>query len=124
MLSPMEAIAALSVSPSQPGCHGSDMPLNLEDLFQKLSELLDRGLATTAAKITGDIKADFQNLGSRMEAIEHKLDTTVARANQYMDLIHVLQNQLDIVLSRIDDLENSHMLGSTVSSDPLLKFQI
>lgn len=38
-----------------------------------------------------------------MEALEHKLDVTVSRANQNTD--H--QGQLDTALSRINDFENS-----------------
>lgn len=55
------------------------------DLFLRLSDLLKRGLASMAAQITRDIKSDFQNLGSRMEAIESKLDFTVSRNNQNSD---------------------------------------
>lgn len=58
-----------------------DMYSQPGDLFLKLSALLNKGLAATAAKITGEIKADFQNLGSRMEAIENKLDMMVAVTN-------------------------------------------
>ncbi|XP_077341249.1 uncharacterized protein LOC143986718 [Lithobates pipiens] len=64
------------------------------------------GLASTAAKITGEIKSDLQNIGQRIEAIESKLDVTAAVANQNSDLIHSMQDQLDTALSRIDDLEN------------------
>lgn len=42
-------------------------------MFTKFTELL--GLTTTANKITNNIKADFQNLGYRMEAIEQKFDS-------------------------------------------------
>lgn len=76
------------------------------DVFLKLSDLLDRGLSNTAAKITNEIRSDFQNLGARMEAIEHKLDITVSRANQNTEHIHVIQEQLEVALNRIDDLEN------------------
>lgn len=47
-------------------------------------------------------------LGSRMEAIENKLDMTVSRTNQNSDHIQVLQDHLDIALSRVD-LENRSM---------------
>lgn len=83
-----------------------DHPLNIEDLFLKFSALLDRGLASTAAKITGEIKADLQNIGSRMEAKETKLEQTAATSHQNSDLIHTLQDQLDTAMSRITDLEN------------------
>lgn len=68
--------------------------------------MLDKGLAQTAAQITGDIRQDFQMLGQRMETIENKLDMTVSRTIQNSDHIQVLQHQLDIALSKIDDLEN------------------
>lgn len=41
-----------------------------------------------------------------MEAIEHKLDITVSKTKQNTDHIQVLQDQLNTVLSRIDELEN------------------
>lgn len=75
-------------------------------MFTKFSDLLDWGLASTATKITSDIKADLQNLVSCMEVIELKLDSTIARTNQNTNLIQDLQNQLETVLSKIDDLEN------------------
>lgn len=78
----------------------------VEDLFSKFSTLLERGLEATAAKITGEIKADLQNIGSRMDAIEGKLDQTAAVSHQNSDLIQSLQDQLDTAFSRIDDLEN------------------
>lgn len=106
LCSPMGPNEAYSGSPQQPGLPHTDSLINTADLFHKLSELLDRGLSTTAAKITGEIKADFQNLGDRMETIEHKLDNTVAKINQNSDHIQVLQDHLDRVLSSIDDLEN------------------
>lgn len=64
------------------------------------------GLAQTANKITTDIRADFQNLGSRTEAIKHKLDITGSRANQNTEHLQDVQEQLEAALSRIDDLEN------------------
>lgn len=83
-----------------------DILLNAGDLYLKLSELLDRGLTHAAKKITNDMHSDFHNLGSRMEAIEHKLDITVSRANQNTDHIQVMQEQLDTALTSINDLEN------------------
>lgn len=59
--------------------------------FQKFADLLDRGLAQTAAKITGDLKADFQNLGTRIATIEHKLEETIAATNQNSKHIHTVQ---------------------------------
>lgn len=76
-----------SISPQPPGCSHTDSLINISDPFNKLSELLDRGLTPTAAKITGEIKADLQNFGDRMEAIELKLDSTVAQTNQNSDHI-------------------------------------
>lgn len=67
---------------------------------------MKRGLAQTASKITGDLQSDFQNLGARMETIENKLDKTVAATNQNSDHIQTIQEQLDVALSKIDDLEN------------------
>lgn len=106
MLSPMGYAEAYPASSHQAGHTSSDTLINTANLLNKLLELLNRGLSTTAAKITGDIKADLQNLGDRMEVMELKIDSTVARTNQNSDHIHVLQDQLDTALSRIDDLEN------------------
>lgn len=106
MLSPMRHSSTLQHTSNNMGGPDPDMPQNAGDLFIKLSELLERGLANTAHKITNDIRSDFQNLGTRIEAIEQKLDFTVARANQNTDHIQVIQEQLDVALNRIDDLEN------------------
>lgn len=76
------------------------------EMFAKFSELLNASLSNTAARITSDIKTDFKILGSCMEAIELKLDTTVARTNQNTDHIQELHNQLEMALDKIDDLEN------------------
>lgn len=62
------------------------------DLYLKLSALLEKGLASTAAKITGDIKAGFLNIGARMDAIECKLDQTAVVSHQNSDLIQTLHN--------------------------------
>lgn len=83
-----------------------DVPFNVPDLFFKLSELLDKGLTLNAERITGEIRADFQNLGTRIDHIEHKLDVTISRANQHSDQLHFMQEQLDTAQTRIDDLEN------------------
>lgn len=80
--------------------------LLMEDLFLKFSTLLEKGLDATATKITGEIKADLQNIGSRMDATEGKLDQTAAVSHQNADLIQTLQDQLDTAFSQIDDLEN------------------
>ena len=78
----------------------------MDDLFLKFSMLLERGLSQTAAKITNDLKGDFQALGSRIEAIESKMEETVAATSQNSGQIQTLQDQLEVALSRIDDLEN------------------
>lgn len=74
----MEDYTFSPVGPSQthllatpsPDFPGQDPATPPADLFLKLSDLIERELANTAAKITRDIKSDFQNLRSRMEAIE------------------------------------------------------
>lgn len=91
---------------SNHGAPAQEHPFNAADLYLKLSALLDKGLASTAAKITGDIKVDLQNIGSMMEAIESKLDRSAAVSHQNSDLIQILQDQLDTAFSRTDDLEN------------------
>lgn len=63
-------------------------------------------MARTAAKITTNIKADIQGLGSRVEVVKTMLQTTIACTNQHMHRIQDLQDQLDTALSKIDDLEN------------------
>lgn len=42
---------------------GPNMPNNLADLFSRFSDMLSIGLSQTAAKITGDIKAELKTLG-------------------------------------------------------------
>lgn len=99
-LSPVgPALPRMQTTPS-PGMLAQDQVSPHQDLFLKLSDLLERGLANTADKISRDLKSDFTNPGTRKEAIEHKLDIMVAAH------IQVLQDQLDTALSRIDDLEN------------------
>lgn len=99
-------------SPSQPHFlaqakgPSSDNSDQVSALFTKFADLLDRRLSNTASKITGDIKADLQHMGSRKEAIEQKLNHTVARSNQNSDCIQDLQNQLESSLLKVDDLEN------------------
>lgn len=68
--------------------------------------MLSRGLAQTATQITSTIQADIHNLGSRIEAIEQKVEHTLATANQNTAHIEDLQDQLEAALSKIDDLEN------------------
>lgn len=68
-LSPLSNTPAHQVAMTSVGGLDIDLPLNAGYLFLKLSDLLDRGLTNTAIKITNDIRSDFQNLGSRMEAI-------------------------------------------------------
>lgn len=111
----MEEYAMSPAGPSLPHLHATPSPGLLDqdpttlkaDLICKISDLLERGLANTAAQIISNIKSDFANLGTRMEAIENKLDITVSRANQNTAHIQVLQDQLGTALSRTDDLENS-----------------
>lgn len=79
-------------------------------MFSKFADLLDRGLSNTASKIATDIKADLQNFGSRMEAIEQKLYRTVARTNQNFDRIQDLQNQLESALLKLDDLKQKQKI--------------
>lgn len=75
----MEDYTLSPVGPSQthlletpfPGFPGQDPATTPADLFLKLSDLLKSRLANTVAKITTDIKSDFLNLGSGMEAIEN-----------------------------------------------------
>lgn len=81
------------------GATGPDQSFNAADLYLKLSTLLEKGLASTAAKITGDIKADLQIIGSRMDAIECKLDQTAAVSHQNSYLIEILHDQLDTAFS-------------------------
>lgn len=76
------------------------------DLYLKLSALLEKGLNSTAAKMTRENKADLQNIGFRMDATECKLAQTAAVSHQRSDLIQTLCDQLDTDFSRIDDLEN------------------
>lgn len=102
-MGPSPAPSRLSLTPSTPG---NDASVPVQDIFLRFSELLEKGLAQTAAKITGDIKVDFQSLGERMGAIESKLDITVSRANQNTAQIQLLQEQLETAIARIDDLEN------------------
>lgn len=56
-------------------------------MFNRFAELLDRGLAQTAARITNDIKTDLQLLGSRIETIENRVNSTIDRVNQNTDHI-------------------------------------
>lgn len=88
---------AFSSMPATPALslHGQEQCSTQIDLFLKFSALLERGLANTAAQISRDMKADFANLGTRMEAIESKLDITVSHTNQNAANIQTLQDQLD-----------------------------
>lgn len=83
-----------------------EVTFNVTELFARISELLDKGLTQNADRITGEIRADFQSLGKRIEHIEHKLDVTISRANQNTDHLQFMQEKLDIAQDRIDDLEN------------------
>ena len=83
-----------------------DVSFNVTDLFNRISEMLDRGLAQNAERITRDIRADFQCLGNRIETIEHKLDINIARIDQNADHLLFLQEQLEAAQARIENLEN------------------
>lgn len=76
----MEEYAMSPAGPSLPHLHATPSPglsdqdpTTLQaDLICKISDLLERGLGITAAQIISNIKSDFANLGTRMEAIENK----------------------------------------------------
>lgn len=75
-------------------------------VLARFSALLEQGLDKTSKKITGDQKQLFQVLGSRINAIENKLDTTVGRTNPNTDRICHLEASLEEPLAKTDDLEN------------------
>ncbi|XP_040181316.1 uncharacterized protein LOC120915124 [Rana temporaria] len=89
-----------------------DVTFNVSELYARISEMLERGLAQTAERITGEIRADFQNLGSRIETIEHNLDVNVARTTQNADHLQYMQDQLELAQARIDELENRSRRGN------------
>lgn len=90
----------------QPGDSGPIQPVDVADMFNKFAALLDRGLINTANKITNDIKADLQNIGTRMEIIKSHLEATSSRTYQNTACIQILQEQLETAHAKIDDLEN------------------
>lgn len=99
--------AQLSGVAHQPsGFSLNDFTQMQEEMFLKFSSLLEKGLATTAHQITNTIKADLSNIGSRIEAIEEKVECTVSKTNQNAAHLQSVQEQLDVALSRIDELEN------------------
>lgn len=103
----MEAGAPPPPQSSFPGADLSPGPqVQMEAMFSKFAELLGRGLTKTASKITGEIKADLLNLGSRIEFIETKLEHTVIQSSQHSDRLQELHEQLGASLLKIDDLEN------------------
>lgn len=102
----MEAGPPQTQQPLQPRDLGLAHPEAVADLFSKFEDLLDCGLHNTANKITSDIKRDLQTLGSRIEVMENKLDSSISRTNQNTDRIQDLQNQLETAMAKIDDLEN------------------
>lgn len=69
-------------------------PQDITFIFSKFAEMLDRGLAQTASRITSDIKADLQLLGSRIENIENKVDATIDRVNQNTDRFKICMTNL------------------------------
>lgn len=48
-------------------------------MMNTFSKMLSRGLAQTASQITSTIQVDLQNLGNRIETIEHKTEQTISR---------------------------------------------
>lgn len=90
----------------QDGGQLSPQPQDISLLFNKFAEMLDRGLSLTAARITSDIKSDLQLLGTRIESIETKMDSTIDRVNQNTDRFQELHDQLEGAMAKIDDLEN------------------
>lgn len=104
-LSPMEA----GPPQAQPRDLGLAQLEAVADLFPRFADLLDCGLHNTANKITSDIKADLQVLGSRIEVMETKLDATISRTNQNTDCIQMIKEQLEMAMAKIDDFENRHM---------------
>lgn len=82
LLTPMEEGSSHSQGRESHLIHHPNLPTNIVDMFSRFADMLSIGLSQTAAKITGDIKAELQNLGSRMETIEPHLDITISRTNQ------------------------------------------
>lgn len=83
-------------------------PLPLVDaghqtLVTKFSDLLEQGLNRAVQQITMTIKADLQRLCASIDAVEYKLEATVARMNQNTVCIESLQQQLEQPLVKIDD---------------------
>lgn len=81
-------------------------PTDLTTLMAAFFRMLSRGLAQTATQITSIIQADLHNLCARIEAIEQKAEHTIPSANQNTSHIQDLQDQLESVHEKIDDLEN------------------
>lgn len=100
----MEEYAMSLAGPSLPHVQVIPPPgYSVQDITSLQEDLLERGLANSAAQITNNIKSHFANLGSRMEAMENKMDSIVTRTNQNAAHIQTLKEQ---ALSRINDLEN------------------
>lgn len=104
--SPSGTTQPLSTAYGNPDFTIRDITSLQEDLFAKFSTLLERGLANTASQITNSIKSHLNNLGSRIEAMEDKIESNVSTTNQNAAHIQTLQDQLDMALSRIDVLKN------------------
>ena len=70
----MIPIESVSQDPKQVTANTEHVPeasFNVAELYNKISEMMERGLALTAEKITNDIRADFHCLGNRIDSIEH-----------------------------------------------------
>lgn len=78
----------------------------MAQLLNSFSEMLAAGLAQNAIQITLSIRADLQSPGAPMDIIEQAVDNTAACTNQNTACIQMLQDQLEIALSKIDNLES------------------
>lgn len=56
------------------GTHSPGDPMDFHIMMNTCFKMLSRGLAQMASQITSTIQADLQNLGTRIEAIEKKLN--------------------------------------------------
>lgn len=104
-------------------CQGTDQltshPQDITFMFTEFAEMLDSGLMQTAARITSDIKADLQLLGTCIDSIENKVDATIDRVNQNTDRFQELHDQLEGAMAKIDDLKNrSRRLNFTIRGLP------
>lgn len=93
--------ASLDLPNSQPIAH---QPAYSGDpiILARFSALLEQRLEKASKRITGDLKQDFQDLGSRINAFKNKLYVTVGRSNQNTDCICDLKARLEEALMKID----------------------